>query len=366
MSQKRNLKFISKYTKIHNNSIENKTRMKGYQTFFFRTAKVIFLILLFASQEIFARSENDSSLQEHEITVYAVTSAGPIDWSNPSDLFKSMNKCYLNSFIRRNYSVIGHTVVKINSSLLPKPRYVGMTGAKQIEKMKVVLVDKIGFGSLGFNMSGKIEPESKIINGLELKPKCNKVAFIKFKINEEAVRRVLQFIDYYGTKTDYGFAPCDFYNGALYPRYKNEGAGCSAFVMTLLDISNVLPAVSKEWLVDINVPMELIGGEFNNNKRIKNNAILRTKNWHNGQGKENVDFVNYKVYDPSKMYEWIIKKRTENDKEFHAVVENEVYGLRIDRHDVTFNENDSLLKQRNDTSLFLKHYYKNVYGSIKK
>ena len=320
--------------------------------------KVLFFVIVISTQTLFSRTLNEGINQHHEITLYFITSTGKIKWDNPSKLLKSTNLAYLKATLKGNSYVIGHTHARITSALLDAPLYTGMVGAVHSDKADLILKKKVGLGSLGATIRGKMETEESIKSGLKRYGKMNMVSYIKFKINATAVQRILHFINYYGQKTECGFAPCEKYNGALWPRYEKEGSGCSAFVMTLLDVANIVPPESKEWMVDINVPMNLIGGESNNNKKIKFSSILSTKSWYNGNGIEGVDFVNYKVFDPSIIKEWILNKRNQNDSLFVADEEDGLKGVIIDRRNVLCDLNDPIIKQRTDTTLFVKHYYK--------
>ncbi|HRZ98209.1 MAG TPA: hypothetical protein P5084_11695, partial [Paludibacter sp.] len=217
--------------------------------YFARTFKVLLFSFLISIQGLFAQAESENTDGQHELTIYFISSAGPINWENPSKLFKSTNWCYLKAGLKKNYYVIGHTQARLTSTLLPAPRYAAMTGAVQTEKVEIVFKKKVGLGSLGTTIKGKMETEESIKNGISLYAKRDKVSYIKFKINAVAAQRINQFIDYYAQKTSYGFAPCEKYNGALWPRYENEGAGCSAFAMTLLDVANIIPPEAKDWMV---------------------------------------------------------------------------------------------------------------------
>jgi hypothetical protein len=327
---------------------------------FIHARKVLFFVIVISAQTLFSRTLDESINQNHEITLYFITSTGKIKWDNPSKLLRSTNLAYLKATLKGNSYVIGHTHARITSTLLTAPLYTGMAGAVHSDKADLILKKKVGLGSLGATIRGKMETEESIKNGLKRYGKMNMVSYIKFKINAEAVQRMLQFIKYYGQKTECGFAPCEKYNGALWPRYEKEGSGCSAYVMTLLDVANIVPHEAKEWMVDINVPMDLIGGESNNNKKIKFSSILRTKSWYNGNGIEGVDFVNYKVFDPSIIKEWLLKKRNQNDSLFVADEEEGLKGVIVDKRNVLCNVNEPVIKQRTDTTLFVKHYYKSI------
>jgi len=327
--------------------------------------KIVVFFIFISTQGLFAQTANDSTARYHELTIYVVQSVSPIDFTNPSILLKTTTSCYFNAAIKKNYYVIGHTLVRINSTLLPAPRYAAMVGASQSDKVKMVMNKKLGFGSLGYTIPGRLEKEKSITRGIRFYAKHKRVAYIKFIVNEESAKRILQYIDHFDQKSDLGFAPSEHYNGALWPRYEYEGAGCSSFGMALLDAVNILPAESKNWIIDINIPIELVGGEFNNNKKIKSSTISRTKSWYTGTGTEGVDYVNYKVYDPSLIFDWIINKRNQNDSLFIAENEDGIPGLTIKMQNMVYDENDLVIKQRTDTtSLFVKYYYKKLREQV--
>lgn len=323
----------------------------------------IYLFFLFVIQINVIFAQNRSSVtnggSEHELTIFAIPEVSKIAWDNPSLLFKTTIKCYLNAALRKHYYVIGHVIARIQSPLLDSTVYVAMNGAEQSEKVEYVIKKKVGLGVFGSTIKGRIEPVNHIHDGLALYAKRGKVAYLKFKINQQTVERLVEFVNYYKQKNQTGYAPCEFYNGALYPRFEKEGSGCSAFGVSLLDIANVIPNEAKnEWVRSVNIPMELIGGEFNNNKKVKFSSIFKTKNWYNGEGKEGVDFVNYSVYDPGLIFNWINYKYLQNDTNFIPETENNMKGLVVDQSDVTFN--DKVIHQRKDTTFFAKFFYEKL------
>ena len=331
-----------------------------------RKIKIVFFVILILTPRLYSQTQNENINQNNEITIFIIPSLSPIDWSNPRSVFKSTEICFLNVITRKNYYIIGHTIARISSPLLPAPFFVAMSGKKQTEKPELVMIKKVGFGVMGSTMHGHIESEKSIKRGIELYSKRNKVAYIKFRINEQSVRRLLEFIDRFQKKTIAGFAPCDLYNGATWPRYENEGSGCSGFGMSLLDVAHLLSPQSKEWSISVKIPMNLIGGEFNNNKKIKFSDILRTKSWYNGTGVKDVDYINYKVYEPNFIFDWILNKRSQNDLDFLPDEENGIPGLIVDRRNVVIDADEPVFLQRTDSDLFVRHYHNRIRSLLNK
>jgi hypothetical protein len=329
-------------------------------SYLLRSIKLFLFVILILPLGLYSQAQNENNNQNHEITIFVIPSLCSIDWSNPSVLYKTTLNSYLKTIIEKNYYAIGHTIARISSPLLPAPRYFAMCGKVFIEKPELVLIQKNGFGSLGSTMQGHVESEKDIKRGLKLYCKRNRVTYIKFRVNEQSIHRIMEFVDKFQSKTSNGCAPCDLYNGAMWPRYQNEGSGCSAFGMAVLDVANLLPAESSEWQMHVKVPMNLIGGEFNNNKKINISTILNTKSWYVGTGMADVDYVNYNVYDPSVIFDWIKNKRNQNDPDFQVDEENGVPGLIVDRRNLVYDADDPIFLSRKDSDLFVKYYFRKI------
>ncbi|HEY6913457.1 MAG TPA: hypothetical protein VI413_02185 [Paludibacter sp.] len=327
---------------------------------FLRSFRHFFVILLILPLGLYSQIQNENSNQDNEITIFVIPSVAPIDWSNPAMLYKTTLNSYIKSIFRKNYYAIGHTIARVSSPILPAPRFFAMSGKVFSEKPKLVLIKKNGLGTLGVTMQGHVEPEMNIIKSLKLYSSRNMVAYIKFRVPQEAVFRVLEFLEQFQKKTINGLAPGDLYNGATWPRYRNEGSGCSAFGMSVLDVANLLPGESCSWRICVKVPINLIGGEINNNKKVKLSTILKAKNWYEGVGLVDVDYVDYNVFDPSLIFQWIKNKQTGNDPDYQPDSESGMSGLVVDRRDIVYENDDSVFQQRKDSGLFVKQYYRGL------
>ena len=57
------------------------------------------------------------------------------------------------------------------------------------------------------------------------------------------------------------------------------------------------------------------------------------------------------------MKDWIMKKRNQNDSIFQPDEENGLKGLVVDKRKMTYDINEPVVKQRTDTTFFVKHYF---------
>jgi len=331
---------------------------------YFRSIFGYLIVLLLCISLSGNAQTNSAQSNTNELTIYVMPTLIPLDWSSPASLHASMKNCYLKTITQQDNYLLGHIAVKLKSNLLPKPLLIAQTSGSLQEKLDLIFKQKIGFGIMGAALKGRIESEDELNHKLSVYAKRKKLAYITYQINEKAARRMIDFINQYSQKMNDKNAPCDFYGGAFWPLYKNEGASCSSFGVALLEITNLLTSDAKDWKLNKNIPMEIIGGEFNNNKKIKDRTIRKTQKWHSGNGKRNVDFVEYFVYEPSIMFDWIMKKRAQSDNVYTAHDENGIPGLLVNGTDITPDEREPFFENRPEPNLFIDYYKKKITASL--
>lgn len=319
---------------------------------------ILLLILPLAANNVCAQEDG-----VHEFTVYVMPTLLPLNWESPSTLFNSMKTCYLKTITQADNYLLGHVAVSMNSPLLEKPLLIAQTSGTLDEKLNLIFKQKVGFGIIGAPLQGRLESEEELKHKLNVYSKRNKLAFIRYRISEKAARRMLTFIDNYSKKMNDKNAPCDFYGGAFWPRYHKEGSGCSGFGMVLLEVVNMLNKDSEDWKLVVNIPMSIIGGEFNQNKKIKNSTIKKTHRWAAENGRPNVDYVKYMVYEPSLMFDWILNKRAQSDSVYIPISENGIPGLIVDNRHIEVNEEEPLFIERTEQNLFIDYYLRKINSS---
>ncbi|GAB1414788.1 hypothetical protein MASR2M117_01940 [Paludibacter sp.] len=331
-------------------------------------SKLILSLVLISFFSSYAIAEGTSNSKDnlaskneeiHELTVFVVPTKYTLDWSTPSTICKTMRKCYVKSMgLKINY-LLGHVALRINTPLLPEPLYFAQTSLSTPEKTKLILKDKVGFGIMGHTLSGGIEPHESLAAKLPHYAGKNMLTFIKFRITKEAAQRVLDFYTEYSRKLEDGHASCNYYGGHFWPRYEQEGGACSTFGMSVLDLINLLDEeYTRVWKVQRKIPMELIGGKLNNGKKVKTSTIKKTHHWYEGDGKVNVDYAPYFVFEPNVIFDWILKKREANSSEYLPIVENGVPGLYFDATDVKVDVNAPLFLERPQTNIFIDYHRK--------
>lgn len=199
---------------------------------------------------------------------------------------------------------------------------------------------------------------------LEFYSRKNELAFIDYWINDDALKQIFSFYKEFTSRSDNNFSSSDYYGGAFWPLYYQEGAGCSAFVIAMLELANILNDESRNWKTSVLIPMELIGGEFNQQKKIGLNKINAHKNWHTGEGTEGLDFIPFEIYDPTRMYSWILAQINQNTgarlPAYRIANNPDIPGLISDRRAVMTDVDAPIFRERPAQNLFIKIHQQNL------
>lgn len=337
--------------------IENPQRTRIKRIVFF----VLFIHLFIFGSRIIKGQEGftgDSAI--HRLTLYVMKSIKPIDWNSPASLYKTVRKGYISHIFRKNQFLLGHLAVRIESPLVKNPIYYGMVSSSNKEKRRMVRKEKIGLGILGAGLQGHLETGDTVMNEIKKYSRLGKVAFVRYLISEEAVKRISFFLEKFRSTSNGDISPSRIYGGVFWPRYENEGAGCTAFGMAILDLAGLLAQEQAGWKVNVKIPMDLIGGDFNGNHKISKKAIVRSNSWYAGNPDSVNNFVPFWIYDPSIIFDWVLKQRETHDNRgggnYHPIMENEIPGLISDRKYVKPSLSDPVFIKRTEPSVFIERF----------
>ncbi len=337
----------------------NKNGMKRFMLIF-----ALFLFYSPAHSHASGREGVSGDTALYRLTLYVMKSIKPINWDSPASLFKSVRKGYLAQICRKNQYLLGHLVVKLDAPENRHPVYSGMTSSSKKEKRQLVIKEKVGLGILGAGMQGHLETGDTVTAKLKKYTRLEKVAFIRYLISKEAYERISEFLDRFRETGVDGFSPTSVYGGVFWPRYENEGAGCTAYGMAMVDLAGILDGEQSGWKVEVGIPMDVIGGEFNKGKEVKNRTILQSDSWYDGNPDSTAAYVPFQIYDPNLIYDWIMKKRVEVSAslpgKYRADMEGSIPGLVSDRREVRPLPDDPVFYRRNVPSLFILPFYRKL------
>jgi len=320
----------------------------------------VLLILLFSSLREAGAQDNSPV---NELTLYVIPSYAPIDWSSPSNLYKSALKSYSEAFFQKKNYPIGHLFLELKTPFCDSVILTSITSVSGKEQRDLVLKDKVGLTILGTPVSGRMESSSELKEKIRRFSAKKKLAFIQFAINDQAAKRVLEYIRRFTTKNSEGRSPSERYGGAFWPLFENEGAGCSSFGISALETTG-FNIDRAEWYADLMIPMNLLGGPGNGGKKVHASDIRRTKSWYNGTGIVNEDFVPLRTYDPSMIFHWIVKQIKSPDKSSEGFSPVEklrtsssktvIPGLFYDARNILVSNDIPVFRKRAHASFFIK------------
>lgn len=248
-----------------------------------------------------------SASHADELTLFNYVSPG-LDWSTPQRLGKTMLEGY-SAYVRELKGVrvhpIGHVAVELKcdtSAFGPAIHFsTAMEPSSNTEAARVLLVDQAGLGVLFFDLKGELDDTAYVQKTNAKHVKMGKgMNFVTFKIRPSSCQRLVQYYSEYIAR-GYGA----HYGLQNRPRY-GEGAGCSAFGISFIDIAGFLTDEWKTaWSRTIVAPAALTGGQLNPGNKVPFSSILKdidsTRRWaYDWEPHYSIFF-----YDPDLIYAWV-------------------------------------------------------------
>lgn len=262
---------------------------------------------------------------------------------------------------------MGHASFMLKSPLVGDENlWMGITSNTTRDMVNLLFKEKIGLGVLGVAFYSKLETKENIIESLTMNSEHTDVSYISFLISEESAGQILEFIDYFQDNYEQAFPPpSNYYGGIFWPLYKGEGAGCSALCLAALESGGVMveDSIKNQWLIKKNLPTDLVGGRFNENKKVPLRKIKKRKEWHMGEGIRNVDYIEFEIYDPNYMLDWVNTYSTAATSDEYELENGlQLKGVQFDFRNVKPHEKlDDIIQERPDSSPFVEQFKESVY-----
>lgn len=316
---------------------------------------MMILMLCFAT---FSRGQNHvlPGINSHILTVYAMKSLKPLDWDSPASLVKSTTRGYKAKLLHHRQYLLGHMIIRLESPLIGGTEYASMVSTSMKEKRILMLREKIGLGILGIAMEGKLDSEEEIRKDLKLFSRIGKLAYVKYYISEEAARRIILFMEGFSRAEEGHLPPCSYYGGAFWPRYLGEGAGCTAYGICMLELAGLMGIEHHEWKVEVNIPVDLVGGGLNQDKKVSRREILKSGSWALSGDSSSQAFIPFTIYDPSIVFDWVHEVRSHNSDGYVSEEEGTVPGLVADKRHIKPNVDEPVFMKRPQPSLFIDYF----------
>jgi hypothetical protein len=205
---------------------------------------------------------------EFELTLYFYPSPWGMDWSSPQKLAN----CVLRNQFNFHGRSIGHVHVELKRPKnvcqdFPEHLITGMSQKNKTEERKLLLIDQIGLGILFHDLQGTLEDHEESFQDILKRYKIGSLSFLNFLISKESFIQVHRYIE------EYKKLQCDEHYGLANRPLYQEGAGCTAFAASTLEVAGILLDEFKtNWTQNLLIPKKLIGGYYKNDEYFGENS----------------------------------------------------------------------------------------------
>lgn len=249
------------------------------------------LAMLFLSATVYA---------ENSLTLQIIPPKPKLKWKTPRKLLLSTLKA---TALARGHS-IGHVTVHVKCEAPgpwaePIDFMAGMTMADSSEERDLLLKKKVGAGIMFHWFKGHHEDTEEIKKDIPRYVKQrNRFATVRFQINHETCLRLHQYWQEYSER-DIG----RYYGLDNKPRH-GEGAGCTAYATSYVDVAGLLtPELKSAWSRYYRVPSALIGTEDRKVSILKYLTSKKARRWATADEPHREIFF----YDTQPMWSWMKK-----------------------------------------------------------
>lgn len=248
---------------------------------------LLFLSLLFNSI---------SYADELELIFYRAPS--PLNWSSPGNLVRSMTQNLQAQVDGETYPhPISHVNLRLQCGSQPAI-YRGMTSVKSnAAYLWDFVIQGSSLDTLLINQKGRSYSKEEILYWLPRLRSRGYVRSLRILLNPGQCARASAYLQLYkktGLHNIYGGLRSDPQHG--------EGAGCSAFAVSVLQVLNLFPrTVAQEWQRELRIPLNLLSSQ-EQRARISFLGYLRGKDRPWAQPDEK--HIHLKFWDPERMFRW--------------------------------------------------------------
>lgn len=332
-----------------------------------RLKSIVTLLLIAFSFNL--QAEKIDTVENHEFTLFLMRSAKPISWSSPAALSSSVIKSNIKQLFnsKKSLHVYGHAVYNFTSDVLEQDTiWMGITsGASFVEELKAVFQEKIGLGTLGIRFPSIVEGKKEIIPDVSLNARYTEARFIKFLLSKESASQIAEFLDYmYSSYEDQYWSPISYYSVAFWPLYDGEGSACTSICFACLESGgiDIGDQLRREWCMEEKIPMDVIGGRYNDNKKVGIFKLLSSKSWYQGEGVENEDYIPLQLYEVNYIMDWVNEQLDESDVHYYSLSDDvQIKGLLMDfRHVKPQQSLSEIMKPRNNPSSFIRYHFEHL------
>ncbi|MBY0517018.1 MAG: hypothetical protein K2P81_08930 [Bacteriovoracaceae bacterium] len=233
---------------------------------------------------------------ENFLRLFVIPSPFGMDWESPASLARTaaLNKfCFKPRFM-------GHVNVE-----LVGPDIQELTGmrAKKLDAVPRVLLKGQGFGVLYHSFEGQLEERAHLVPELKIRAQEKRLSFWQAKLTEAQLIRLKTYLDEYRAEN------VGQYYGLHNRPLHGEGAGCSAFGVSFLEVAGLLnDELKAAWSNQVRIPLSLSGAPLMDQKVPITKILTQAHRW--AMSDEDHKLMTY--WDPDRMHRWLVENATPN------------------------------------------------------
>jgi hypothetical protein len=242
-----------------------------------------------------------------EMTLYAINSPHPLNWSTPRTLLDTTIRSSINpSRQGRSNHTIGHAYLGFKCDG-EEEVISGMTSGNGFTSKTNLLKKGHGFSAILQDNPGHFQDHAESLKDVDFfSIQGDRMSVMKVAVTNEQCLKAKDWHAEFSARTTF------IYGGLMERPLTGEGSGCTAYVMSFLEIADVDYAFfNKIFEQSIYIPNSLLGGGVfgSNNVGL---GIIRSNRTKLDVPAENTLKVD--LYDPNRMYFWIVNKVNEIKK----------------------------------------------------
>ena len=230
-----------------------------------------------------------------------LASSGPkerINYKSPRALFLSTIEA---TALNRNHS-IGHVNIEIECLKTGTRILTGASSANPKYSVNLLSLQKVGFSILERSWPGRLENEKEINESIKYRGNYKEaLSVVTYLISESSCERLAKYVHEYqndGLPKYYGFS--------ARPRH-HEGAGCSAYAASFLELAGLLDDdIKKGWIRTLSVPLDLMAGHLGQESVSFTKVTLSPRSFKWASSNDPQMMIS--IYDTDMMHDWAVNK----------------------------------------------------------
>lgn len=290
-----------------------------------------------------------NAFSESSVTMYNFKSPYGVDWSTPATLTMSSIKNTLAYMlgITDNKRKIGHSSIEIKCEG-KESIHTGMRAIdSKKESLSLLFKKNSALGVLFHRFKGMLDPVQPMVEEIKRGQKEGYINSVTYLIEDERCEMLTaHYQKWLDTKAYLNY-------GLIEDPKEYTGAGCSAYALSYLNITDIAPETHKShWKSSVEVPTSMIGAH--NRQRYNQDdqklysseetdagmnlfsLLLNADSW----AKEGVESTTLNYWSPDMMYDWTKKAISLGKNQSPAPVKIEETG---ETHNIVFDARKNLL-----------------------